>query len=158
MLSNSYAWISLYIRKKSISNKIAKENFLNTKYQNRAITYQEFHGWNRFELRIQGTSKYDYLGGFKIEVELILLEWKSTFYTQKTHKLSSAGELTYGLTSCVHCPALQFALKNFEYKLKLFDIHTAWTQKEVILLWQVLQSNMESNKTEQGASHWNVQK
>ena len=32
---------------------------------------------------VQGTSKFDYLGGFKTEVELILKEWKSTFYTQK---------------------------------------------------------------------------
>ena len=71
---------------------------------------------------VQGTSKFDYLGGFKTEVELILKEWKSTFYTQKNHKLGSAGELTYGLISCVHCPALQFALKNFEYELKLFYI------------------------------------
>ena len=27
------------------------------------------------------------------------------------------------LTSCVHCPALQFVLKNIEYELKLFDIY-----------------------------------
>ena len=37
--------------------------------------------------RIQGTSKFDYLGGFKIEVELILVEWKSTFYTQKNPQI-----------------------------------------------------------------------
>jgi hypothetical protein len=93
-----------------------------------------------WEVKIQGTSKFDYLGGFKTEVELILVEWKSTFYTQKTHKLDSAGELTYGLISCVHCPALQFVLKNIEYELKTI-LHTAWTAKIGDLLWQVLQSN-----------------
>ena len=43
-----------------------------------------------WEAKIQGTSKFDYLGGFKIEVELILVDMKATFYTQKTHKLDSA--------------------------------------------------------------------
>ena len=71
---------------------------------------------------VQGTSKFDYLGGFKTEVELIQVDKKVHLLYPKNHKLSSTGELTYGLTFCVHCPALQFVLKNFEYELKLFHI------------------------------------
>ena len=76
--------------------------------------------------RIQGTSKFDYLGGFKTEVELIQVDKKVHLLYPKNHKLGSAGELTYGLTFCVHCPALQFVLKNFEYELKLFHIPLGW--------------------------------
>jgi hypothetical protein len=80
-------------QEKSISNKVAKKIW-NTKYQNfftsiliikELLLTKNFMveiNWS-WEAKIQGTSKFDYLGGFKTEVELILVEWKSTFYTLK---------------------------------------------------------------------------
>ena len=111
-------------KKSSTPNRYVSCLFYINTYQQRTITYQEFHGWNRFELR--GPRN------FKIWLPWRIQDWswtdsnrmKADLLYPKNHKLGSAGELTYGLTTCVLCPALQFALKKFEYKLKLFDILT----------------------------------
>ena len=40
-----------------------------------------------WESKIQGTSKFDYLGGFKIEVELIQVDKKVNFLYQNPQKI-----------------------------------------------------------------------
>ena len=93
--------------KKVFQIKLQKNKFLNTKYHiffisiliNKVLTKNFMVEIDlSWEAKIQGTSKFDYLGGFKIEVELIQVDKKVNLLYPKPHKLDSAGELTYGLT------------------------------------------------------------